>query len=241
MIRAGATNSDGTHLFDASFFQFDAEGALATRINARQAVADRRAWLLTGARSWPLAGVGNPQAAVEVHDTLALPSTLTREQIRDSFGKPETVPIYELPAFIAQLNQAGFAALNHRGVWLQIELSAPLMLAAMVLIGAGFTMRHTRFGKTGCDGAVGDPAGLRRVLHPLLRAGAGRDRATARGAGRLGTTGRRDSCWPSACCCTRRTDDGAAPRHIAAVALTALGVDAGRARGRAASPARPRR
>ena len=30
-----------------------------------------------------------------------------------------------------------------------MELSAPLMLAAMVLIGAGFTMRHTRFGKTG--------------------------------------------------------------------------------------------
>jgi len=148
VIRAGATNSDGTHLFDASFFQFDAEGALATRINARQAVLTDGAWLLTGARSWPLAGVGNPQAAVEVHDTLALPSTLTREQIRDSFGKPETVPIYELPAFIAQLNQAGFAALNHR-VWLQIELSAPLMLAAMVLIGAGFTMRHTRFGKTG--------------------------------------------------------------------------------------------
>jgi lipopolysaccharide export system permease protein len=148
VIRAGATNSDGTHLFDATFFRFDAAGNLISRVSARQARLADGAWELTGAQRWPLAGVGNPQAAVETHDDLALPSTLTREQIRDSFGKPETVPIYELPTFIAQLDQAGFAALNHR-VWLQMELSAPLMLAAMVLIGAGFTMRHTRFGKTG--------------------------------------------------------------------------------------------
>ena len=43
---------------------------------------------------------------------------------------------------------AGFAALQHR-VWLMTELANPLMLAAMVLIAASFTMRHTRFGKTG--------------------------------------------------------------------------------------------
>ena len=30
-----------------------------------------------------------------------------------------------------------------------MELSLPLLLAAMVLVGAGFTMRHTRFGRTG--------------------------------------------------------------------------------------------
>ena len=148
VIRAGATNSDGTHLFDATFFQFDAEGAVIARINARQALLVEGAWELTGARRWPLAGAGNPEAEAESFDSLLLPSTLTREQIRDSFGKPETVPIYELPGFIAQLNQAGFAALQHR-VWMQMELSSPLMLAAMVLIGAGFTMRHTRFGKTG--------------------------------------------------------------------------------------------
>jgi lipopolysaccharide export system permease protein len=148
VIRAGATNSDGTHLFDATFFQFDAEGALTQRVGAAEALLVDGAWELTDVQRWPLAGVGNPQAAMETYDVLALPSTLTREQIRDSFGKPETVPIYELPGFIAQLNQAGFAALNHR-VWLQMELSSPLMLAAMVLIGAGFTMRHTRFGKTG--------------------------------------------------------------------------------------------
>ena len=148
VIRAGATNSDGTHLFDATFFSFDPDGRVTTRVNARQALLVDGAWELTGVRRWPLASAGNPEAAAESFATLSLPSTLTREQIRDSFGNPETVPIYELPAFIAQLNLAGFAALQHR-VWLQMELSSPLMLAAMVLIGAGFTMRHTRFGRTG--------------------------------------------------------------------------------------------
>jgi lipopolysaccharide export system permease protein len=30
-----------------------------------------------------------------------------------------------------------------------MELAQPLLLAAMVLMAAGFTMRHARFGKTG--------------------------------------------------------------------------------------------
>jgi lipopolysaccharide export system permease protein len=148
VIRASAANSDGTQLFDASFFGFDAEGTLIERLNASQAILVEGAWELTGVRRWPLVEGVNPEARAESLPQLTLPSTLTREQIRDSFGKPETVPIYQLPAFIAQLNGAGFAALQHR-VWLQSELSSPLMLAAMVLIGAGFTMRHTRFGRTG--------------------------------------------------------------------------------------------
>ncbi|MES2144808.1 MAG: LptF/LptG family permease, partial [Pseudomonadota bacterium] len=43
---------------------------------------------------------------------------------------------------------AGFSARAHR-VWLQMELAQPLLLAAMVLVAAGFTMRHVRFGSTG--------------------------------------------------------------------------------------------
>jgi lipopolysaccharide export system permease protein len=148
VIRAGASNSDGTHLFEVSFFTFDANGLLLQRLNAAEAMLTDGAWALRDVKRWPVAGADNPEAEAQDYATLALPSTLTREQIRDSFGKPETVPIYELPGFIAQLNQAGFAGLQHR-VWMQMELSSPLMMAAMVLIAAGFTMRHTRFGKTG--------------------------------------------------------------------------------------------
>jgi len=148
VIHASASNSDGTHLFGASFFAFDTDGLLTRRITAAEARLFPGAWALEDVTVWPIAGVENPQAAARSLPSLDLPSTLTREQIRDGFGRPETVPIYELPDFIARLNQAGFAALQHR-VWMQMEFSSPLMLAAMVLIAAGFTAGHARLGRTG--------------------------------------------------------------------------------------------
>ncbi|KPQ16677.1 MAG: ABC-type lipopolysaccharide export system permease component LptG [Rhodobacteraceae bacterium HLUCCO18] len=148
VIHAEGTNSDGTHLFDANFFTFDADGLLTERISAGEALLVGGAWELRDVKLWPFVGVDNAEVASVRHDQLVLPSTLTAEQIRDSFGRPYTVPIYELPGFIAQLNAAGFAAVQHR-IWLQMQISNPLMLSAMVLIGAGFTMRHTRFGRTG--------------------------------------------------------------------------------------------
>ncbi len=147
VIRASRANGDGTSLFAASFFVYDANGQAQSRIDADRAELADGSWELTNAKIWPL-GVTNPEAEAVTHDSFSLPSTLTPDQIRDSFGRPSTVPIYELPNFIRQLRAAGFAALPHR-VWLMTELTNPLMLAAMVLIGASFTMRHTRFGKTG--------------------------------------------------------------------------------------------
>lgn len=148
VIHALGSNADGTHLFDVSFFTFDFDGILTRRVNASEARLEQGGWTLTDAKSWRFLSEPNPEATAETAATLRLPSTLTREQIRDSFGRPRTVPIYELPGFIAELNAAGFAAVQHR-IWLQMQLSNPLMLAAMVLIGAAFTMRPARFGRTG--------------------------------------------------------------------------------------------
>jgi lipopolysaccharide export system permease protein len=91
----------------------------------------------------------NPEStATVVTGDLRLSSELTRDSIRDSFGTPSAIPFWELPAYIAGLQKAGFSATSYQ-VWLQMELAQPVLLAAMVLIAAGFTMRHARFGKTG--------------------------------------------------------------------------------------------
>lgn len=148
VIHARGSNSDGTHLFVANFFTFDDDGLMVQRLSAEEATLQDGAWTLIDVKRWPLLNIVNPEAASESFASYVLPSTLTADQIRDSFGKPETVPIYELPGFIDQLNAAGFAALQHR-IWYQMQLSNPLMLSAMVLIAAGFTMGHTRFGRTG--------------------------------------------------------------------------------------------
>lgn len=147
VIRAGRANLDGTVLYDVTFLDFDNDGMPVRRIEADSALLAPGEWVLQGAKIWPLNEI-NPEAASYEEAVLRIPSNLTRDQIRDSFGTPSAIPIWELPGFIRDLDRAGFSARLHR-VWLQLELATPFFLAGMVLIGAGFTMRHTRFGRTG--------------------------------------------------------------------------------------------
>ncbi|MFY0691187.1 MAG: LPS export ABC transporter permease LptG [Paracoccaceae bacterium] len=148
VIRAKRANPDGTRFFGVQFYGFNADGDAIYRIEADEALLQPGYWTLTSAKRWDFEAGSNPERAAERQPEMTVPSDLTRDQIRDSFGSPASIPIWELPGFINKLDRAGFSALKHR-VWLQMELANPLMMVAMVLIGAGFTMRHTRFGRTG--------------------------------------------------------------------------------------------
>ncbi|WP_179380532.1 LPS export ABC transporter permease LptG [Jannaschia marina] len=148
VIRAARSSLDGTILFDATFLAFDENGSPIERISAARAELQDGAWRLEEAKLWPLGTSDNPERDAGVMPTTTIPSSLTEDQIRDSFGVPSSIPIFQLPGFIADLDAAGFSGLSHR-IWLQMELANPLMLAAMVLIGAAFSMRHTRTGRSG--------------------------------------------------------------------------------------------
>lgn len=148
VIRAEATNLDGTILQNVSFITFTNEGGPVRRIEARTAQLDDGAWNLMDAKAWPLDGARVAEAWATRHDTLRIPSNLSADEIRDSFGTPASIPIWDLPAFIDRLERAGFSAVRHR-VWFQTELALPVFLVAMVLIAAGFTMRHQRGRRVG--------------------------------------------------------------------------------------------
>lgn len=148
VIRALRSNLDGAQLFDVSFIGFGPRGKPTFRIEAESAALTSGAWEIANAKEWRFGTGGNAEVTSARHETMLLPSDLTLEQIRDSFGTPGSVPIWELPGFIEQLERAGFSARSHR-VWFQMELALPFLMAGMVLVGAGFTMRHTRFGRTG--------------------------------------------------------------------------------------------
>ena len=147
VIRATRANQDGTRLSQVSFLEFDGVGRPTARIEADEAELVPGAWALTGVKRWQI-DAPNPEASAVTEDRASLPSDLTRDRIRDSFGEPSAVPVWDLPAFIASLDRAGFSSRQHR-VWLQMELALPFLMAGMVLLAAGFTMRHARFGKTG--------------------------------------------------------------------------------------------
>lgn len=147
VIHAARANSDGTELFGVVFVTFDSTGLPVERVEADHAVLAPGAWALTDAKLWQL-DAPNPEAEAESLGSARIASDLTRDAIRDSFGSPSAIPVWDLPAYIRGLERAGFSARSHQ-VWLQMQLALPLLLTAMVLVAAGFTMRHARFGKTG--------------------------------------------------------------------------------------------
>ena len=148
VIRALRATSDGTELFDVTFLIFGADGIPVSRVEAESALLLPGAWSLLGAKSWDLTQ-SNPEKEAQILPPEAkLASNLTREGIRDGFGQPSTVAFWNLPSYIAGLERAGFSARAHQ-VWYQMELAQPLLLVSMVLIAAGFTMRPSRFGRTG--------------------------------------------------------------------------------------------
>lgn len=148
VIQAARANPDGTILYDATFIEFGPGGRPVQRLSAREARLLPGEWSLTDVKSWPFGTDTNPELAAVSAQTVRLPSSLTQDQIRDSFGAPSSIAIWDLPQFIQQLSAAGFSARRHQ-VWFQMELAQPLFWVGMVMIGAAFTMRHTRFGRTG--------------------------------------------------------------------------------------------
>jgi lipopolysaccharide export system permease protein len=148
VIQAARANLDGTELYGVSFLSFDPTGLPTGRIEAETARLSEGGWDLAGIKRWDLT-VPNPELVAERKDgPVRLASDLTAERIRDSFGTPSAIPFWDLPAYIADLERAGFSAQSHR-LWFQMELAQPLLMMAMVLIAAGFTMRPARLGGTG--------------------------------------------------------------------------------------------
>lgn len=158
VIRASRASPDATTLYDATFLVFAPGSGPRQRIEAREARLTPGVWELSEVRDYPL-GSPNPQAGVAARATMSLPSDLTAQGIRDGFGRPDAVPVWHLPAFVAGLERAGFSAARHR-VWFQMELARPALMAAMVLVAAAFTMRHLRGRNAGVSVLLAFGAGV---------------------------------------------------------------------------------
>lgn len=148
IIQARSSNRDGNILFDVRFHEFAPDGNLSRRIESDQAVLNQGSWYIRNARQWILdASVIEGYQFIDFTN-ITLPTNLTRERILESFATPETLSVWRIPAFIQQLEDSGFSAVRHR-VFLQSQISSPLLFVAMVLIGAALSLRHARFGQTG--------------------------------------------------------------------------------------------
>jgi lipopolysaccharide export system permease protein len=139
IINAVSSRDQGINLNGVSVFDFDLDGRFKQRIEARAAVLEPGTWLLRDARIYALGVLPAMQAEYR------LKTSLTPEQVRESFATPETVPFWELPQYITIAEHAGLVAAGYR-LQLQKLLARPFLLAAMVLLAAAVSLRFFRFG-----------------------------------------------------------------------------------------------
>lgn len=148
VIRAARSNVDGTILYDVTLISLAENGKPIRRIETKNARLGTGEWILGASKIWPISPNSNPEMQSFKAPNYSIPSSLTLDQIKDSFGSPATISIWNLTKYISDLQASGFSARRH-AVWFQMELARPIFLIGMMLIGAGFSMRHTRFGGTG--------------------------------------------------------------------------------------------
>jgi len=148
VIRARGMDTDGLGFVGVSFLVFaQSDGTPLRRIEASRARLEPGSWELTQVRVWDLQA-DNPEAEAQTLPNASLPTDLTAARIREGFDHATTISVWQLPAFIALLERAGLNSRGQRAA-LQAELSLPLMLAAMTLVGAMFSLRHARAGGAG--------------------------------------------------------------------------------------------
>ncbi len=165
VIHAPKVSPEQMVLERATVFLFAQEDQFKGRIDAETARLRDGYWEF--ANAW-LTGPDRPGQFVARH---TLPTDLTPAKIQESFASPETVSFWQLPRFIRVTEATGFSAEPHRLRWHSL-LAEPILLAAMVLIAATFSLRPARRGRTSLLIAGGVLAGfsiyiLTNIIHAL--------------------------------------------------------------------------
>ena len=123
------------------------------RIDADQAVLQPGSWRLTGVRE---ARPGSESVRAE---SLSLPSPLDRRSAMEKFTPPGAVASWDLPATIRSAELAGYSSAIYRLRLAQL-LALPLLLTAMTILAAAFSLRLQRFGDLPALVAAGVAAGF---------------------------------------------------------------------------------
>ena len=141
VIHATRMDQQTFELQNVIVFLYQGTDKFAGRLDAASGRLANKLWVLDQVY------VSLPDQPTTFTKRYELPTDLTIERIQDSFASPDTMSFWELQSFIATLEKAGFSAHRHR-LHFHSQLAVPLLLCAMVLIAATFSLRPTRRGGT---------------------------------------------------------------------------------------------
>ncbi len=158
VIHALRVSQNDMVLHDVIIFLFEGSDRFVGRVDAETASLEKGYWDIKNA--W----VSAPNREARFVPSYRLKTDLTIGKIQEAFASPETMSFWDLPGFINALEAAGFSGRRHR-LYLYTLYAFPVLLCAMVLIAATFTLRVSR--RTGAAFAMGGGVLLSFLLYFL--------------------------------------------------------------------------
>lgn len=156
VIHADGVDATGATLRGATFMFFEEQQDM---LRFTRRIYAQSAELRPG--FWQLANLveATPGGRPTRHTHLAIPTSLSETEMIDRFVTPASLSFWQLPPFIQEARQAGFAPTRYELKW-QSLLAYPLLLAAMAGLGAAFSLQLQRLGNLARWGAAGVGIGL---------------------------------------------------------------------------------
>jgi lipopolysaccharide export system permease protein len=139
VVHADGRDGTASALRHVQVFNFDSSGGFMERVDAERATLHDGFWILNDVN------VVTPGFDTVVAPTYLLATNLTQAEVTQAFVEPETVSFWTLPLLAEQTQRAGLDATPYRLRYQEL-LSLPLMLVAMVLVAACFSLRFFRMG-----------------------------------------------------------------------------------------------
>ncbi|MFO1061310.1 MAG: LPS export ABC transporter permease LptG [Dongiaceae bacterium] len=141
IIHAARLSLEDQTFHSVSIMSFAPDDTLTRRVDAAAATLGGGYWHL------PQAWVVVPNRGAALNPDYRLPTHLSLDQVVGSLAPPTTVSFWRLPRYIELLDATGLSSVFHRLQWQRL-LSMPLLFAAMILVGAAFSLRPQRLGGT---------------------------------------------------------------------------------------------
>ncbi len=140
IIHAASVDLSDWQLREVMALFFDENGISNARIDAASARLENGRWVF---EKPVLTRAGQPSEPV---DDYHLSTSLTLDDIRESFSDPDSISFWKLPGFIQTLQDTGVATAPME-VYYQNLLAMPALFAAMVLLAATVSLRPPRFAR----------------------------------------------------------------------------------------------
>jgi lipopolysaccharide export system permease protein len=140
VINAKGVLRGGLELLAVTMIQYDRAGTFVERVEGTKANLEDGVWRVEDAM---VARVGQPP---ERFKSYLVSTYLSADRVRDALGSAISISFWELPGMIEATEKAGLSAARFR-IQYELLLSRPLLLVAMVLLGATVSLRSFRSGR----------------------------------------------------------------------------------------------